>query len=42
MMDKKKTFESVLTLVLEGVQLEVECLKGYGTMKSLGTTDLDI
>jgi hypothetical protein len=22
-------------------QLEVECLKGYGTIKSLGTTGLD-
>jgi hypothetical protein len=23
-----------------GTQLEVECLKGYGTIKSLGTTGL--
>jgi hypothetical protein len=38
----KTTFEIVLTLVL-GVsvpQLEVECLKGYGTIKCLGTTVL--
>ena len=34
----KKTFEGALTLVLERVQLEVECLKGYGTIKSLETT----
>ena len=40
---KKTTFESALTLVLEGVgtQLEVVCLKGYRTIKSLGTTVLD-
>ena len=46
---KKTTSESMLTLVLEGVQLtlvlegvqlEVECLKGYVTIKSLGTTVL--
>ena len=36
----KATFESALTLVLGGTQLEVECLKGYGTIKSLGTTGL--
>ena len=35
---EKTIFESALTLVLEGVQLKVECLKGYGTIKSLGTT----
>jgi hypothetical protein len=32
----KTTFESVRG----GTQLEVECLKGYGTIKSLGTTGL--
>ena len=38
---KKTTFESTLTLVLEGVQLEVECLKGYETIQTLGTTAVD-
>jgi hypothetical protein len=31
----KTIFESALTLVLEGVELEVECLKGYRTIKTL-------
>ena len=40
MMEKKQHL-SVLTLVLEGgTQLEIERLKGYGTIKSLGTTSL--
>jgi hypothetical protein len=39
---KKKTFGSALTLVIEGgSQLEVECLKEYGTIKSFGTTGIE-
>ena len=33
---KKATFESVLTLMLE-----VECLKGYGSIERLGTTGVE-
>jgi hypothetical protein len=39
--DRLTIFESTLTLLLEGMQLEVECLKGYGTINILGTAVLD-
>jgi hypothetical protein len=41
-MMEKKTFESALTLVLEGVRSwRLSVLKEYGTITSLGTTALE-
>src|SRR4029434_4392536 len=36
----KHSLENKTTEKMGGAQLEIKCLKGYGTVKSLGTTGL--